>query len=94
MPVLPTWRFVVRNILVWVLMAVILVVVPDQLDRVMPFEIAGVIGWAIAVSVWVIAVEQQWQARFGPFARFGFQLLLWVSAALVANWIRAQVRIE
>jgi hypothetical protein len=94
MAVLPTWRFVVRNILVWLLMAAILVVVPDQLDRVMPFEIAGVIGWAIAVSVWVIAVEQQWQARFGPFARFGFQLVLWVSAALVANWIRAQIRID
>lgn len=94
MLVLPTWRFVVRNVLVWVLMAAILVVVPDQLQRWMPFEIAGILGWTVAVSVWVVVVERQWQARFGPFARFGFQLVLWLSAALVATWIRGLIQVD
>jgi hypothetical protein len=91
---LSTWRFVLRNALVWVLMLVILVIVPDQLEHWMPFEATRVIGWAVAVSVWVIVVEQEWRARFGPFARFGFQLLLWVSAALLASWISAQLKVE
>ena len=94
MPQLPAWRFVLRNALVWVLMLVILVVVPDQLERWLPFEITRVIGWAVAVSVWVIVVEQEWRARFGPFARFGFQLLLWVSAALLASWMSAQLKVD
>ena len=91
---LTTRRFVLRTALVWVLMLVILVVVPDQLEHWMPFEITRIIGWAVAVSVWVMVVEQEWRARFGPFARFGFQLVLWVSAALLASWISAQFRVD
>jgi hypothetical protein len=41
-----------------------------------------------------MVVEQAWRARFGPFARFGFQLVLWVSAALLASWISAQLRVD
>jgi len=93
-PLLSTWRFVMRNALVWILMATILVIVPDELNRWMPIDIARVLGWAIACGVWVIVVEKEWQARFGPFARFAFQLILWVSAALVALWISDQVHIE
>jgi len=91
---LTTRRFVLHNALVWVLMLVILVVVPDQLEHWMPFEITRIIGWAVAVSVWVMVVEQEWRARFCPFARFGFQLVLWVSAALLASWISAQLKVE
>lgn len=91
---LPTWRFVLRNVLVWLLMVTILVVVPDQLEHWMPFEITRVIGWAVAVGVWVIVVEQEWRARVGPIARFGFQLVLWVSAALLASWLSAQFRVD
>jgi hypothetical protein len=91
---LSVWRFVLRNVLVWVLMLVILVVVPDQLEHIMPFEATRVIGWAVAVGVWVIVVEQEWRARFGPFVRFGFQLVLWVSAALLASWISAQLKVD
>jgi hypothetical protein len=46
-----------------------------------------VIGWALACAVWVVAVEHEWQARFGPLVRFALQLVLWVAAALTAIWI-------
>ena len=74
-------------------MTVILVVVPDLLSRWMSIEVARVIGWGVAGSVWVVAVERQWQARFGPVARFFLQLVLWVSAALVAIYISEQSRL-
>ena len=86
--------FVVANVVVWLVMTAILVVVPDQLQRWMSIEVARVLGWGIAGSVWVVAVEQQWKARFGPVARFFLQLVLWVSAALVAIYISEQVRVE
>jgi hypothetical protein len=86
--------FVVSNVVVWIVMTVILVVVPDQLSRWMSMEVARVIGWGVAGSVWVVAVERQWQARFGPVARFFLQLVLWVSAALVAIYISEQSRLS
>jgi hypothetical protein len=88
-PLLP---FVLANAAVWVAMTAILVVVPDLLDRWMALEIARVIGWAVACSIWVIAVERQWQQRVGPLARFGLQLGLWVGAALTAIAISEQLR--
>ncbi|HUL71838.1 MAG TPA: hypothetical protein VLT86_01980 [Vicinamibacterales bacterium] len=91
-PRLSTRRFVLRNALVWILMVAILVVVPGQLERWLSVEISRVIGWPLACGVWVVAVEREWQARFGPFARFGFQLLLWVSAALCAVWLSDQLQ--
>lgn len=82
-----TPRFVAINLAVWLVMVAILVVVPDVLARSMRLEVARVIGWALACAVWVVAVEREWQARFGPLARFALQLVLWVAAALAAIWI-------
>jgi hypothetical protein len=82
------WRgFVAANLLVWLLMTVILVLVPDLLDTWIRLEVARVFGWAVAGSVWVVTLERHWQARIGPLWRFTLQLLLWSSAALVAIWI-------
>ena len=80
-------RFLLANLLVWLVMTIILVLVPDALDEWLGLEIARVIGWAVAGSVWVVTIERQWQARVGVFWRFILQLLLWISAALVAVWI-------
>jgi hypothetical protein len=85
-------RFVLANLLVWLLMTVILVLVPDALDDWLGLEVARVVGWAVAGSVWVVTIERQWQARIGPFWRFVLQLLLWISAALVAIWISEMTR--
>jgi hypothetical protein len=85
--------FFLVNAAVWVLMTVILVVVPDTLEHWMPIQVARVMGWTVACAVWVLAVEKQWQTRAGPFVRFLVQLVLWVSAALVAIWISDQARV-
>jgi hypothetical protein len=87
-------RFVAANAGVWLLMTIILVIVPDTLERWMPLEIARVVGWGVAGSVWVVAVERQWQARFGPVARFFLQLVLWIGAALVAIYVSDQARLD
>jgi hypothetical protein len=87
-----SWTFIGLNAIVWTVMVVILVLVPDLLDAWLSIEIARFVGWAIACSIWVVAVERRWQERFGPIARFGLQLLLWVGAALTAIWIAEQVR--
>jgi hypothetical protein len=85
-------RFVLLNAVVWVVMTVILVIVPDALERWLSFELSRVVGWAVAGTVWVVAVERHWQARAGPLARFFPQLVLWVSAALVSGWISGLAR--
>jgi hypothetical protein len=82
------------NALVWLAMVVILVVVPDYLERWIPLEFARVVGWAVACGVWVVVVEREWQARAGPFARFFLQLVLWVAAAVLAIWISEQFRVR
>lgn len=82
-----TLRFVAINLAVWLVMVVILVLVPDVLARSIRVEVARVLGWALACAVWVVAVEREWQARFGPVVRFALQLVLWVAAALTAIWI-------
>ena len=87
-----SWAFISANVLVWLIMVLILVLVPDLLQRWMAVEIARFVGWAVACAVWVIAIERHWQQRVGPLARFGLQLLLWVGAALVAIWISEQVQ--
>jgi len=86
--------FIAVNFVVWLVMVGVLVVVPDQLERWLGLELARVIGWAVACGVWVVAVERQWQERFGPFTRFVLQLVIWVGAALLAIWISDQARIE
>ena len=88
------WGFVVANVLVWCVMTVILVVVPDWLERWLPLDVSRVIGWAVACGVWVVAVEPQWQVRYGPLARFAAQLVLWVSAALFALWVSDEFRVR
>ena len=93
-PPRPTTSFVLRSAAMWIVMTVILVVVPDSLERWMRLEVARVIGWAIACGVWVVVIEAEWKARFGPFVRFFLQLVLWVSAALLASWISDQFRID
>lgn len=90
---LPLWRFLVKNAVVWVAMTAILVVVPDTLERWMTLQIARVLGWAVACGVWVVVVESEWKARYGPVTRFAIQFVLWVSAALVAIWISDAVRV-
>lgn len=91
---LSIWRFVLRSLLVWILMVVILVVLPDTLERWMAIEFGRVMGWAVACGVWVIAVEQEWKVRFRPFMRFVLQLVLWVGAALLAMWISDSLRLN
>ncbi len=82
-----TLRFIAINLAVWLVMVVILVLVPDVLARSIRLEVARVLGWALACAVWVVAVEREWQERFGPVVRFALQLILWVAAALTAIWI-------
>ena len=94
MPRPSTGSFVFRSVLMWLVMTVILVVVPDALERWMRLEFARVIGWAVACGLWVVAIEGEWKARFGPFVRFLLQLMLWVSAALLASWISDQFRVR
>lgn len=84
---LPAHRFVLRSGLVWILMVVILVVLPDTLRRWVSLEIARVVGWAVACGVWVVVIEHEWKARVGVWPRFLLELVLWVGAALVAMWI-------
>lgn len=79
--------FVLANLVVWLLMTVVLVLVPDALDGWLGLEVARVVGWAVAGSLWVVTIERQWRARVGPLWRFFLQLLIWISAALVAIWI-------
>ena len=85
-------RFLLVNLVVWILMTAILVVVPDTLERWTSLEIARGIGWAFGYGVWVFVVEQRWRERMGPFVRFFLQLILWVSSALLAIWISDAAR--
>jgi hypothetical protein len=80
-------RFAIKNALVWLAMTIILVVVPDSLERWMPLQIARVLGWVLACGLWVVVVEAEWKARYGPLVRFAVQFVLWVSAAILAIFI-------
>ena len=79
--------FLVLNLLMWGVMTVVLVVVPDTLERWMSLELARIVGWAIASGLWVVVLQQQWRTRLSPLSLFSVQVLLWVTAALVALWI-------
>ena len=87
-------RFIALNIVVWLAMIVILVIVPDSLERWMPLAFARVLGWAVACGVWVVTVEAQWQRRFSVVARFFVQVVLWVGAAVTAMFISDQFRVH
>ena len=84
--------FLAVNVLMWALMTAILVVVPDALDRWLSLEFARVVGWAVASGLWVVVLQQPWRSRVGPFTLFALQVLLWISAALIAIWISDTVR--
>ncbi len=86
------WAFVGLNAVMWLTMTAILLVLPDQLDRWIDLSMARAIAWAVAGSVWVVAIERQWQARMGALARFPLQVLLWSTAAFAATWISDQFR--
>jgi hypothetical protein len=87
------WGFVAANVCVWLAMTAILVVLPDQLERWLPIQVSRIIGWAVACAVWVVTVEAQWKMRCGPIVRFGVQLVLWVTAAVLAIWLDDQFRV-
>lgn len=84
--------FVLANAVLWIVMVVLLVLVPDALEPFIGFEFARAIGWAVACGVWVVTLESAWKARLGTATRFFLQLVIWVSAALVAAWISDQAR--
>jgi hypothetical protein len=84
--------FVLLNVVMWAAMTAILVIVPDTLVRWVPMEVARVVGWAVASGFWVVILQPQWRQRVGPFVLFFLQLVLWVSAALVAIWISESAR--
>ncbi|MEO7888988.1 MAG: hypothetical protein ABIW19_03210 [Vicinamibacterales bacterium] len=85
-------RFTLANLLAWLLMTVILVLVPDTLERWVSLPIARLIGWALGSGIWVMMMERSWCARVGPVARFLVQLALWLSSALVAMVISDAAR--
>ena len=80
------------NVLMWALMTAILIVVPDALDRWLSLEFGRVVGWTVASGLWVVVLQQPWRSRVGPFTLFALQVLLWISAALVAIWISDTLR--
>ena len=80
--------------LVWVVMVVVLVVVPDALEAWMPLHIARICGWVLASGIWVIALDRAWQSRFRPLIRFPLQITAWLAAALTAVWISDQFRVS
>lgn len=82
--------FVLKNIIVWLVMVVVLVLVPDTLEPWLGMEVARVVGWGVAFPVWMIVVEREWQARFGPIASVALQVPFWIAAALLAIWISEQ----
>ena len=88
----PGATFLAVNVLMWALMTAILIVVPDALERWMSLEVARVVGWAVGSGLWVVVLQQPWRSRVGPFTLFTLQVLLWISAALVAIWISDTVR--
>ena len=81
------------NVVLWLVMTLILLVLPDQLDRWLDLSVARAIAWAVAGAVWVVSIERQWQARVGVLARFPLQVMLWSSSALVAMWLSDQFRL-
>jgi hypothetical protein len=89
----PFHRFVATNIVVWVVMTIILVVLPDWIEPWVPLAFGRAIGWAVAGGVWVVVIEREWQERMGAVSRFFLQVVLWGSSALLAIWISDQFRV-
>ena len=88
-----TARFVALSGVVWIVMIVVLIVVPDALEGWMPLPIARVFGWVLASGIWVAVVERQWRERFSPIPRFLIQIVVWLSAALIAVYVSDYFRL-
>jgi len=88
-----TARFVARSGAVWLIMIVVLIVVPDSLEGWMPLPIARVCGWVLASGIWVAVVEREWRERFSPIPRFLIQIVVWLSAALIAVYVSDYFRV-
>jgi hypothetical protein len=91
-PTRPLRRFVLVNLGVWLAMTLILIALPDLIERWLPLVLARAVSWPVAGAVWVVAIERQWQQRMGALPRFFFQVLLWGSSALLASWVSDQFR--
>ena len=79
--------FGLRSAVVWLVMVVVLVVVPDWLEQWMPLHIARICGWVLASGIWVAVLERDWQDRFGPIVRFALLIVVWLAAALTASFV-------
>ena len=88
-----TARFVAWSGAVWLVMIVVLIVVPDSLEGWMPLSIARVCGWVLASGIWVAVVEREWRERFSPIPRFLIQIVVWLSAALIAVYVSDYFRL-
>ena len=88
-----TARFVAWSGAVWLVMIVVLIVVPDSLEDWMPLPIARVCGWVLASGIWVAVVEREWRERFSPIPRFLIQIVVWLSAALIAVYVSDYFRV-
>ena len=83
----------VRSAIVWLVMVIVLVLVPDTLEQWMPLNIARICGWVLASGIWVIALDRYWTAQLRPLVRFPLQIGAWLGAALTAVWISDQFRV-
>jgi len=88
-----TARFVAWSGAVWLVMIVVLIVVPDSLEDWMPLPVARVFGWVLASGIWVAVVEREWRERFSPIPRFLIQIVVWLSAALIAVYVSDYFRV-
>lgn len=87
MPKLSGGRLAMRCALVWLVMIVVLILVPDTLEAWMPLSAARVCGWVLASGIWVAIIERDWRERFSPVPRFVLQCAIWLSAALIAIFV-------
>lgn len=90
----PRVRIGLVSAVMWIVMVVVLVLVPDTLEQWMPLNIARVCGWVLASGLWVVVLDRSWQARFPPLIRFPLQIVAWLTAALTAIWISDQFRVN
>lgn len=86
--------FAAANLLMWLVMIVVLVVVPDALEPWLSLEIARVVGWAVGSGLWAVVLQGAWRRRVGPFTLFVLQVVIWVSAATVAIWLSTMTKPE
>ena len=62
MPRRAGYAFAARCVVVWLVMVVVLVLIPDALERWLPLEVARICGWVLASGLWVAILEREWRA--------------------------------